>query len=133
MKILRLARRFLSKVAEREGFEPSIRDKPHTPLAGEINNSVDKFPDMELSDVAEIKIQKTQQLSLSLDRENEDTREDTISQKCYLECIEVVKSHFAKADGIDKDVLEELLEVLHSRRFSHLEWLSIINHRKTMH
>ncbi len=35
MKILRLAREFLNKVAEREGFEPSIRDKPHTPLAGE--------------------------------------------------------------------------------------------------
>ena len=35
MKIFRLARDFLYKVAEREGFEPSIRDKPHTPLAGE--------------------------------------------------------------------------------------------------
>ena len=99
-------------MAEREGFEPSIRDKPHTPLAGEINNSVDKFPDMELSDVAEIKIQKTQQLSLSLSRENEDTKKDTNIITLFDDCAVSIASQLKNMNGLDKDIAEDLMDTI---------------------
>ena len=99
-------------MAEREGFEPSIRDKPHTPLAGEINNSVDKFPDMELSDVAEIKIQKTRQLSLSLSRENEDTKKDTNIITLFDDCAVSIASQLKNMNGLDKDIAEDLMDTI---------------------
>ena len=99
-------------MAEREGFEPSIRDKPHTPLAGEINNSIDEFPDMELSDVAEIKIQKTRQLSLSLSRENEDTKKDTNIITLFDDYAVNIASQLKNMNGLDKDIAEDLMDTI---------------------
>ena len=113
-------------MAEREGFEPSIRDKPHTPLAGEINNSVDKFPDMELSDVAEIKIQKTQRLSLSLDRENGDTKKDTNIITLFDDCAVNIASQLKNMNGLDKDIAEDLMDTIIREKIRYVLMMDII-------
>ena len=99
-------------MAERKGFEPSIRDKTYTPLTGEINDSVDKFPGTELSKVAEIKIQKTQQLSLSLDRENGDIREDTNIKTLFDGCAVNIASQLKNIKVLGKDITEDLMDTI---------------------
>ena len=113
-------------MAEREEFEPSIRDKPHTPLAGENNNSIDKFPDMELSDVAEIKIQKTQQLSLSLSRENGDTKKDTNIITLFDDCAVIVAAQLKNMNGLDKDIAEDLMDTIIREKIRYFLMMDII-------